>query len=100
MLSVFFFFGFWGFFFFFFFFFLLTSIPFRAPELLLGKADYTASIDLWSIGCIFAELLQNAPFLCGKSEVDQLNHVSTTNLVYLMVLLLTLQLDPPVCGQP
>ena len=35
---------------------------YRAPEVLLGEEEYTSKVDLWSIGCIFAELLLGHPF--------------------------------------
>jgi serine/threonine protein kinase len=38
---------------------------YRAPELLLSANHYTTSVDMWSVGCIFAEMLQRKPFLPG-----------------------------------
>jgi len=45
---------------------------YRAPELLLGSEDYTMSVDMWAIGCIFAELLTRKPFLPGADTENQL----------------------------
>jgi serine/threonine protein kinase len=45
---------------------------YRAPELLLGSEDYTMSVDMWAIGCIFAELLTRRPFLPGADSENQL----------------------------
>jgi len=45
---------------------------YRAPELLLDKKDYCAAIDMWSIGCIFAEMLARRPLFRGQSSKDQL----------------------------
>lgn len=45
---------------------------YRAPELLFGARHYTAAIDTWSVGMIFAELMLRTPYLPGKSEPDQL----------------------------
>jgi mitogen-activated protein kinase 1/3/mitogen-activated protein kinase 6 len=45
---------------------------YRAPELLLGSEDYTTSVDIWAIGCIFAELLTRKPFLPGADTENQL----------------------------
>lgn len=45
---------------------------YRAPELLLSCEHYTAAIDMWSVGCILAELLGRKPLLPGKDYVDQL----------------------------
>lgn len=41
----------------------------RPPELLLGATKYGPAIDMWSVGCIFAELLNGKPILPGKTEV-------------------------------
>jgi len=47
----------------------------RAPELLYGARTYTESVDLWSIGCIFGELLNNSPIFPGENDIDQLGIV-------------------------
>lgn len=47
----------------------------RAPELLLGSKEYTTAVDMWSIGCIFAELVNNEPLVPGRSEIDQIDKV-------------------------
>ncbi|KAF2201603.1 cyclin-dependent protein kinase-like protein Ssn3 [Delitschia confertaspora ATCC 74209] len=44
----------------------VVTIWYRAPELLLGSRHYTPAIDLWSVGCIFAELLQLRPIFKGE----------------------------------
>ncbi|KZF22731.1 kinase-like protein [Xylona heveae TC161] len=54
---------------------LVVTLWYRAPELLLGEANYGPAIDLWSIGCIFGELLTKEPLLQGKNEVDQLSKI-------------------------
>lgn len=41
----------------------------RPPELLLGSTKYGPAVDMWSVGCIFAELLNGKPILPGKNEV-------------------------------
>ncbi|PVI04879.1 Pkinase-domain-containing protein [Periconia macrospinosa] len=51
---------------------LVVTLWYRAPELLLGAETYGTEIDVWSLGCIFAELLLGAPVLQGKNEVDEL----------------------------
>lgn len=48
----------------------------RSPELLLGATEYTTAVDMWSIGCIFGELILKEPLLPGKGEIDQINKVS------------------------
>ena len=45
---------------------------FRAPELLYGSTCYGLEVDLWSLGCIFAELLSLEPIFPGTSDLDQL----------------------------
>ena len=45
---------------------------YRAPELLLGSTNYTASVDMWAIGCIMGEITDGQPIFPGESEVDQL----------------------------
>ncbi|KAK4054558.1 glycogen synthase kinase 3 [Microbotryomycetes sp. JL201] len=45
---------------------------YRAPELIFGATDYTFAIDMWSIGCIFAELFNGSVLFAGTSGIDQL----------------------------
>jgi len=46
---------------------------YRAPEIMLNSKGYTKSIDIWSVGCILAEMLSNRPLFPGKHYLDQLN---------------------------
>ncbi|XP_024007627.1 cyclin-dependent kinase G1 isoform X2 [Eutrema salsugineum] len=48
---------------------------YRPPELLLGAKEYSTAVDMWSIGCIMAELLSQKPLFPGKSELDQLQKI-------------------------
>ncbi|XP_039266663.1 mitogen-activated protein kinase 1-like [Styela clava] len=48
---------------------------YRAPEIMLNSKGYTKSIDIWSVGCILAEMLSNRPLFPGKHYLDQLNHI-------------------------
>lgn len=48
---------------------------FRAPELLFGSTSYGLEIDLWSVGCIFSELLSLEPIFPGDSDIDQLGKI-------------------------
>jgi len=52
-----------------------VTLWYRAPELLLGAEKYGPEIDMWSVGCIFGELLMKEPLLQGKNEVEQLSKV-------------------------
>lgn len=54
---------------------IVVTLWYRAPELLLGCKEYSTPIDVWSVGCIFAELLAMTALFPGKSEVDQLNRI-------------------------
>ncbi|CAL7943875.1 unnamed protein product [Xylocopa violacea] len=45
---------------------------YRAPELLYGARYYTSAIDMWSIGCIFGELLNKSPLFPGETDIEQL----------------------------
>ncbi|XP_034673592.1 protein IMPAIRED IN BABA-INDUCED STERILITY 1 isoform X2 [Vitis riparia] len=53
----------------------VVTLWYRPPELLLGSTDYGASVDLWSVGCVFAELLVGRPILKGRTEVEQLHKI-------------------------
>ncbi|KAL7626899.1 hypothetical protein AAE478_003673 [Parahypoxylon ruwenzoriense] len=54
---------------------LVVTLWYRAPELLLGTHEYGAAIDMWSVGCVFGELLTREPLLQGKNEVDELSRI-------------------------
>ena len=69
---------------------LVVTLWYRAPELLLGAEKYGAEIDLWSVGCIFGELLTKQPLLQGKNEVDQLAKVAHSQNSDLLDTLLTI----------
>lgn len=44
---------------------------YRAPELVLGDKYYTTAVDIWGVGCVFAEFFEKKPILQGTSDVDQ-----------------------------
>lgn len=50
----------------------ICSRYYRAPELIFGASDYTVAIDVWSYGCVLAELLLGTPIFPGPTAVDQL----------------------------
>ena len=52
----------------------VVTLWYRGPEVLLGTS-YASSIDIWSCGCIFAELFRRNPLFKGQSEQDQLNTI-------------------------
>ncbi|XP_041350048.1 mitogen-activated protein kinase 14A-like [Gigantopelta aegis] len=45
---------------------------YRAPEILLGNTGYNYSVDIWSVGCIMAEMLTGRPLFPGTDQIDQL----------------------------
>lgn len=52
------------------------TLWYKPPELLLGASEYSAAADIWSVGCIFAELLLRRPFLQGnQTDISQLNTI-------------------------
>ena len=54
----------------------VTSLWYRAPEILLGETVYGSAVDMWSFGCIFAEWLQlGEPLVQGTGEIDQINSI-------------------------
>ncbi|CAH9135503.1 unnamed protein product [Cuscuta epithymum] len=50
----------------------ICSRYYRAPELIFGATEYTSSVDIWSAGCVLAELLLGQPLFPGENAVDQL----------------------------
>ncbi|KAG8928399.1 hypothetical protein FRC03_012361 [Tulasnella sp. 419] len=51
---------------------LVVTLWYRAPELLFGETTYSTAIDVWSVGCVFGELLLNEPVFQAKSELEML----------------------------
>ena len=54
---------------------LVVTLWYRGPELLLGTKTYGQAVDMWSVGCIFAELMTRDPILQGANEVDQISKI-------------------------
>ena len=50
----------------------VVTLWYRAPEILLGQKQYSTPVDIWSIGCIFAEMAQKRALFQGDSEIDQI----------------------------
>ncbi|RKO96408.1 Pkinase-domain-containing protein [Caulochytrium protostelioides] len=48
---------------------------YRAPELLVGDTEYGRGVDIWALGCIFAELLTGQPLFPGSTDIDQLYRI-------------------------
>ncbi|KAL0877209.1 hypothetical protein Bca101_026914 [Brassica carinata] len=53
----------------------VVTLWYRPPELLLGATNYGTGVDLWSAGCIMAELLAGKPVMPGRTEVEQLHKI-------------------------
>lgn len=53
----------------------VITLWYRPPEILVGATNYGTAVDVWSAGCILAELLLGKPLFTGKTELDQLNLV-------------------------
>lgn len=61
----------------------VVTLWYRAPEILLGTKFYATGVDIWSLGCIFAEMILRKPLFPGDSEIDQIyrifQHMGTPN---------------------
>ncbi|XP_014676709.1 PREDICTED: cyclin-dependent kinase 1-like [Priapulus caudatus] len=56
----------------------VVTLWYRAPEVLLGSSRYSTPVDIWSIGTIFAEMVNKRPLFHGDSEIDQLFRIFRT----------------------
>lgn len=56
----------------------VVTLWYRAPDVLLGSQTYSTQVDIWSIGCIFAEMSNGRPLFPGSSESDQLHRIFKT----------------------
>lgn len=56
----------------------VVTLWYRAPEILLGSKFYATGVDIWSLGCIFAEMILRRPLFPGDSEIDQLYRIFRT----------------------
>ncbi|OBT86924.1 CMGC/CDK/CDC2 protein kinase [Pseudogymnoascus sp. 03VT05] len=50
----------------------VVTLWYRAPEILLGGRQYSTGVDMWSVGCIFAEMCTRKPLFAGDSEIDEI----------------------------
>merc|ERR1719410_1301069 len=48
----------------------VVTVWYRPPEILLGSVLYSIPVDMWGVGCIFAEMATGSPLFCGDSEID------------------------------
>eukprot|EP00232_Nephroselmis_pyriformis_P019008 CAMPEP_0182893668 /NCGR_PEP_ID=MMETSP0034_2-20130328/24611_1 /TAXON_ID=156128 /ORGANISM="Nephroselmis pyriformis, Strain CCMP717" /LENGTH=297 /DNA_ID=CAMNT_0025027425 /DNA_START=223 /DNA_END=1116 /DNA_ORIENTATION=- len=56
----------------------VVTLWYRAPEILLGAKHYSTPVDMWSVGCIFAEMVNHRPLFPGDSEIDELFKIFRT----------------------
>lgn len=54
----------------------VVTLWYRAPEILFAAPIYSTSVDMWAVGCIFAELILVKPLFDGKSELEQLGKIA------------------------
>ncbi|KAL7718437.1 Cyclin-dependent kinase C-2 [Entamoeba marina] len=50
----------------------IVTLWYRSPELLCGETNYSSAIDMWSVGCIFAEIFEKRPLFQGDNQAEQL----------------------------
>lgn len=50
----------------------VVTLWYRSPDVLMGSRTYSTSIDVWSVGCIFAEMISGQPLFRGRDNNDQL----------------------------
>jgi cyclin-dependent kinase len=48
----------------------VVTLWYRAPDILLGSKNYSTSVDMWSVGCIFGEIVTRMPLFMGKNEQE------------------------------
>lgn len=53
----------------------VVTLWYRAPELVLGAEEYSFSVDIWSLGCIAAEMVLGKPLFCGNTEIEQIETI-------------------------
>ena len=53
----------------------VVTLWYRPPDVLLGNKTYGTTVDMWSIGCIFAEMVNGKPLFTGNTESDQLKKI-------------------------
>ncbi len=56
----------------------VVTLWYRPPDVLLGSTKYSTQVDIWSIGCIFAEMSNGSPFFTGTTEETQLDKIFWT----------------------
>ncbi|KAF5936133.1 hypothetical protein HYC85_027262 [Camellia sinensis] len=82
----------------------VVTLWYRAPEILLGSRHYSTPVDVWSVGCIFAEMVNQRPLFPGDSEIDELFKIfrstAPDNIFALYKFFMNSQLVHLVLGTP
>ncbi|KAK9080801.1 hypothetical protein SSX86_000559 [Deinandra increscens subsp. villosa] len=82
----------------------VVTLWYRSPELLLGTTMYGPGIDLWSAGCLLAEMFAGRPIMPGRTEVEQLHKIfklcGTPSADYWKKLKLSTTFRPPHSYKP
>ncbi|TKY51447.1 serine/threonine-protein kinase [Spatholobus suberectus] len=82
----------------------VVTLWYRAPELLLGDTNYGVGVDLWSAGCLLAEMFKGVPIMPGRTEVEQLHKIfrlcGTPSEEYWRKLKLSTTFRPPKSYRP
>eukprot|EP00386_Alphamonas_edax_P011257 GDKI01035758.1.p1 GENE.GDKI01035758.1~~GDKI01035758.1.p1 ORF type:complete len:296 (-),score=98.11 GDKI01035758.1:268-1155(-) len=53
----------------------VVTLWYRAPDVLMGSRKYSTPVDIWSVGCIFAEMVNGRPLFPGTNDADQLQKI-------------------------
>ena len=53
----------------------MVTLFYRSPELLFEANEYATPVDIWSVGCIFAELAMGRPLFEGQNEIEQIQEI-------------------------
>jgi len=53
----------------------VVTLWYRAPDVLMGSRKYSTPVDIWSVGCIFAEMVSGRPLFPGNTDADQLQRI-------------------------
>ena len=53
----------------------VVTLWYRAPDVLMGNKRYSTQVDIWALGCIFAEMHNGRPLFPGANDADQLDHI-------------------------
>ena len=53
----------------------VVTLWYRAPDVLMGSRKYSTPLDIWSVGCVFAEMVNGTPLFTGTSEESQIDTI-------------------------